>query len=311
MDVSRFWQFEVVSFSTSQYPLNRVLFFCVVVINHMSAVEKGEAAASDIKKSIGKTDAPVTVMKLDLASLQSVDEFAKEFKSKYEKLDILVCNAGLMALPKREVTADGFEMQFGVNHLGHFALVQKLFDVLAKTPGSRIVHQSSSAGIAMGKFPATWDADTVNAVSKYDKWAQYGFTKLANVAFSNEIDRRVLESGLKQPRSMSVHPGLVIGQLQERSSKDSIVENFVLNYVMRLPGLSQSYAMGALPALYAAASPKAEGGKFYGPNGVQYGVIGGYPRLIDPHPNPAANDKSSWSKLWQISETLTGLKFKI
>ncbi|KXS20781.1 short-chain dehydrogenase/reductase SDR [Gonapodya prolifera JEL478] len=274
------------------------------------SVEKGQATADEIKSKNPRKDVPVTVMELDLASLKSIDAFAAEFTSKYDKLDLLVCNAGLMALPERQVTTDGFEMQIGVNHLGHFALVSKLFGTLAKTPGSRIIHQSSSASF-MGGYPAKWDADTVNAVTGYSKWAQYGFTKLANVAFSNEIDRRVLEKGLKQPRSIAVHPGIVVGQLQTRSSTDSVVEHFILNHFIRVTGLSQSNQMGALPTLYAATSPDAQGGKFYGPNGVINGTFGGYPKLIDPHPNKVAADQSQWAKLWEISEKMTGVKFNV
>ncbi|KXS21764.1 short-chain dehydrogenase/reductase SDR [Gonapodya prolifera JEL478] len=274
-------------------------------------VQKGKVAADDIKATAGP-DAQVEVVQVDLASLKSVDEFAKEFREKNDRLDVLVCNAGVMALPERQVTKDGFEMQIGVNHIAHFALVRHLFPLLTATPASRIVHQSSSMSYVPGaKYPASWTADDINCVGKYDKIAQYQFSKLANVAFAKETERRVVEKGLGQPRSVVVHPGYVVGQLQEKSA-GSIFERGFFNLTKFLPGASQTYANGALPAVFAATSPLAKGGFFYGPKGFYHGVVGaGGVQQIDPHPNPLAEDKTMWRKLWEATEALVGFKFDI
>lgn len=262
-------------------------------------VTKAENARMEIIEQVS-SNVKISVMQVDTSSLESVRRFCSEFQSKYTRLDILMLNAGVMALQERKESVDGFEMQFATNHLGHFLMTGLLLPVLTATEGSRVVTQSSSANW-FGKF--NWD--DLNAVKKYSRWDQYCFTKLANVAFANELNKRIADAGKTSPTAFSVHPGFVVGQLQSVSAGESIVDKIMYKVFGMLAG---TYETGARPALYACAGVDSKMGEFYGPNGIFRGLFNGdHPAAVKP--NSLAGDKESIEKLWNVSEELT--KFKV
>ncbi|MBW2236343.1 MAG: SDR family NAD(P)-dependent oxidoreductase, partial [Deltaproteobacteria bacterium] len=218
-------------------------------------------------------DAQVEVLPLDLASLASVRDFAKQFSERYPSLDVLCNNAGVMALPLRR-TADGFEMQVGTNHLGHFALTGLLLEKLLATPGSRVVNVSSTAH-KIGKV----DLDDLNYQQRrYRKWAAYGQSKLANLYFTYELQRRLERAGVQGTLTAAAHPGYAATNLQ-------FVGPQMMNsrFLERVAGLanrivSQPASMGCLPTVYAAVHADVEGGGYYGPDGFQ--EIAGHPKKV-------------------------------
>lgn len=256
--------------------------------------------AEDTKKQILEeySDAKLEVMELDNADLQSVRAFANSFKSNYTRLDILYNNAGVMAIPRSE-TKDGFEMQFGVNHLAHFALTGHLLDILQKTKGS-IVHSTSSSAA----FTAKINFDDLMGKQTYSRWGTYGQSKLANAIFAKEFNIR-LQKADYDAISNSSHPGLVMTNLQQNSLQQSgkpLLERVL--YTIFSPLLSQDISMGILPMLYATTSPEAEGGKFYGPKFLK---LKGYP--TEQSVNKLVEDKETREKLWQVSQELTGISY--
>jgi len=260
--------------------------------------EKGNAALERIRAEIPAAD--LQFMKLDLANIEIVKYFADAFIEEYEKLDIMINNAGVMAIPLRR-TVQGFEMQFGTNHLGHFALTALMSDFIEKTPGSRIVNVSS----LMHKFGKI-NFDDLNWEKSYSKWTAYSQSKLANLLFTLELDRRLKSVG-KQTKAMASHPGYASTNLQTRGgemegSKANVAVNNLMNKIIAQPAWK-----GALPSLYAATSPKAESGKFYGPSGL--GAVRGYP--VEEKVNPKFTDPETSKKLWEASEKLTGIKFNL
>jgi NAD(P)-dependent dehydrogenase (short-subunit alcohol dehydrogenase family) len=240
----------------------------------------------------------VEIIPLDLDSLASIKAFAAIFRQKYSQLHILVNNAGIMAIPHRQ-TADGFEMQFGTNHLGHFALTGLLLDTICRTPESRIVTVSS----LMHQF-GRMDFDDLMGQKKYDPWKAYSQSKLANLLFAHELHRKLL-ARQAPARSLGAHPGYSATHLQFVSAEmeGSSLKKWVNGAANTL--FAQSAAQGALPQLYAATSPQAEGGAFIGPDG--WGGARGYPAVVKP--NPKANDLAAAQKLWQLSEQLTGIVY--
>jgi NAD(P)-dependent dehydrogenase (short-subunit alcohol dehydrogenase family) len=249
-------------------------------------MDKGESAAAQIRSQ--KPKGEVILKQLDLADLSSVRSFSESFLAEYQQLDILINNAGVMAIPYRK-TADGFEMQFGTNHLGHFALTGLLTDLLEKTPKSRVVTVSSFAHL-MGRI----NFADLNSEKRYQKWMAYGQSKLANVLFAYELQRRSTKNG-GNPVSIVVHPGYAATNLQHSSSFFSFTNNF----------MAQSQEMGALPTLYAATSPEIRGGEYIGPDGF----LGqrGYPHKT--HSSKRSHDQKTAQRLWDISEELTGIRF--
>lgn len=249
-------------------------------------LEKGEMAAKAIIDE-GPTG-QVVLMQLDLADLSSVRRFADEFKAQYDRLDVLVNNAGIMAVPKGE-TADGFEMQIGTNHLGHYALSGLLIEMLKTTQNARVVTVSSYAH-AMGKI----NFDDLNSEKSYQRWLAYGRSKLANVLFSYELQRRLTASG-HPPISLVVHPGYAATNLQRNTGLFSFANHF----------FAQSQAMGALPTLYAAVSPNMEGGEYIGPDGF----LGqrGFPKVA--RSSRASHNELVAKRLWEVSEEMTEVKF--
>ncbi len=258
--------------------------------------ERGKAAVEKILKEIPGAD--LQFMKLDLANIESVKYFADAFLEEYEKLDILVNNAGLMAIPLQR-TEQGFEMQFGTNHLGHFALTALLIDFINKTPGSRIINVSS----LMHKYGKI-NFDDLNSEKSYKKWRAYSQSKLANILFTLELHKR-LRLAAKQTQVMAVHPGYAATNLQYRGpelegSRMRLIYNQLLNKI-----IAQSAAMGALPSLFAATCEQAVSGKYYGPSGLN--SLRGYPR--EEAINPKYINPDVAKRLWEESERLAGIKF--
>jgi NAD(P)-dependent dehydrogenase (short-subunit alcohol dehydrogenase family) len=266
------------------------------VIMACRSMEKGEEARSIIIKDY--PDALLHVMKLDLANMKSVHSFAIEFAKSFKHLDLLINNAGLMAIPYRK-TVDGFEMQFGVNHLGHFALTGLLFNLLKKTPGSRVVNVSSAAhNLGEIRF------EDINWQNGYNKWKAYGMSKLANIHFTFELADRVTAKGLDMLVTVA-HPGYADSKLIEKGPEMN-GRNFLVKagrFANRI--VAQSTEMGALPTLYAATSPEAVHRAFYGPDG--FGGMRGYP--VRTYPNKKKINKEVHQKLWKLSEKMTGVSF--
>jgi len=255
-------------------------------------VAKGEAARNRILAEIPQ--AQVAIVPLDMASLASIRGFAGEFVSSGARLDVLVNNAGVMALPKREQTPDGFERQFGTNHLGHFALTGLLMPALLKAPAPRVV---TVASLAHRNGKMEWD--NLQGEKSYSPWGAYNMSKLANILFARELDRRAREAHSKL-MSVAVHPGVSVTNIAGPGS------DFKSQF-MRMFGrfLFQKDEMGALPTLYAATAPEVQSGQYIGPDGR--GEIGGYPKVVQPRPQGL--DEQAGRKLWTVSEQLTGVVY--
>lgn len=242
--------------------------------------------------------ATVEVMPLDLASLASVRAFAGAFAARHARLDVLCNNAGVMALPRRE-TADGFEMQIGTNHLGHFALTGLLLSVLLATPGSRIVTQSSNMH-RTGRM----DFDDLHGARSYGRWRAYGRSKLANLLFAYELQRRLAARGA-DTISVACHPGYAATELQfagARMDGSALMERF---FALGNRLLAQDAASGALPMLYAATAPEVRGGEYYGPDGL--GEMWGSPRRTTS--SARSHDAEAARRLWELSERLTLIRY--
>jgi NAD(P)-dependent dehydrogenase (short-subunit alcohol dehydrogenase family) len=254
--------------------------------------EKGAAALESIRADV--PDAKVAVEALDLSSLDSVRDFAGRFATGHETLDLLINNAGVMAPPRRE-TADGFELQLGTNHLGHFALTGLLLGKLEGREDARVVTLSSGAH-KLGKI----DFDDLQRQQHYFRWTAYGQSKLANVLFARELDRRLREAG-STVKSLAAHPGYAATNLQ--SAAPPLIDRTIMAVTNRL--LAQSAEMGALPELYAATRPNLDGGLFIGPDGFE--EQRGYPKVVSP--NGAGRDGAVAARLWTVSEELTGVSY--
>ena len=257
------------------------------------SMDKAQTALNEILAEI--PNAPAEIMQLDLASLTSVREFADAFKAKYDQLDVLVNNAGIMMVPY-DTTEDGFERQFGTNHLGHFALTGLLFDLLANTPGSRVVNVSST-GHRMGQMD--FDNLMYENGSEYSPMRAYGRSKLANLLFTKELQNRFDALGVKS-LALSAHPG------GSNTNLGNHLNNGVFGLLMPLfERMSQSAAMGALPTIRAAVDPTATGGQYFGPNGFM--EQGGYPVVVQS--NEASHNLADAQKLWRVSEQLTAVEY--
>ena len=255
------------------------------VILAVRTVEKGEAAAAEM-------DGSTEVRRLDLADLASVRAFADTFTGD-DAIDVLVNNAGLMALPESR-TADGFEMQFGTNHLGHFALTNLLLPRIRE----RVVTVASSAH-RIGRIrldDLNWEEP-----GSYDRWRAYGQSKLANLLFTSELQRRLTASG-SPVIATAAHPGYAATHLQERTG--SGLQNFVMSVANRV--FAQSDEAGAWPTLYAATAD-IPGDSFAGPSGFQ--EMRGTPKLVGR--TGAAKDATVAKALWERSEELTGVSFPL
>ncbi|HME56313.1 MAG TPA: oxidoreductase [Candidatus Lokiarchaeia archaeon] len=256
--------------------------------------DKGEAA----KKTILETQpsSRIELMTLDLANLASIHEFSDAFKQQNERLDILLNNAGVMMTPHLK-TKDGFELQLGTNHLGHFALTGLLLEILKKTPGSRVVNISSN-GHKRGKMDFD---DLMYEKGGYSSIAAYGRSKLANLLFTYELQRRFENAGL-DCIAVAAHPGGSNTNLGRYIRKRIIVR--ILWPLAK--GIMQDAAMGALPGIRAAVDPGVKGGEYYGPGGRM--EMKGYPVKVTS--NEASHDLADAEKLWDISEKLTSVKYE-
>ena len=254
-------------------------------------LEKGRAALADVGRAA--TGPAPELEELDLASLDSVRAFGERFRSKHDGLDVLVNNAGVMAPPRRR-TADGFELQFGTNHLGHFALTELLLPSMEGREDARVVTLSSNAHkfgrIAFGNLSGD---------RRYFRWRAYGQSKLANLLFALELDRRLRASG-STVKSLAAHPGYAATNLQ--SAAAPLFDRLVMKLSDAV--VAQNDEMGALPQLYAATEPGLEGGTYIGPDGP--GEQRGYPKPVKP--NGAARDGRTARRLWEVSEELTGVR---
>lgn len=258
------------------------------------SMDKAEAALAELQAEI--PNASAEIMQLDLASLASVGQFADAFKAKYEQLDVLVNNAGIMMVPYG-ITEDGFERQLGTNHLGHFALTGLLFDLITKTPGARVVNVSSAA-----HHRGNMDFDNLmyEEGEGYSPMGAYGRSKLANLLFTYELQRRFEAMGAKA-MATAAHPGIsqsnLIGHMSDRWYYGPLIALGTL--------FLQSAAMGALPTIRAAVDSAAKGGQYFGPDGSN--ERSGYPVVVQS--NEASHNKADARQLWQVSEQLTGVRF--
>jgi NAD(P)-dependent dehydrogenase (short-subunit alcohol dehydrogenase family) len=258
-----------------------------VVLGCRSA-ERGEKALATIRDAV--PDADVVLGSLDLADLASVRAFAETHGS---ALDLLINNAGVMALPYR-TTADGFEMQFGTDHLGHFALTGLLLPALLERPGARVVTVTSTMHW-LGRI----HFDDLDAERGYRKWPAYCQAKLANLVFAKELDRRAPFA------SVASHPGYAATNLQQAGPRMSGKRIRTAAFGVANTLLGQSDAAGAWPSLYAATSPDVEGGQCYGPQGL--GQRAGAPGRVRTLGRAA--DPELGRRLWEVSERRTGVSF--
>lgn len=266
------------------------------VISACRDTVKGEKAKNDILIDLHK--AKIEVIALDLMDLDSIRKFSEIYKSKYKKLDILLNNAGIMMNPYG-LTKDGFESQLGTNHLGHFALTGLLLNLILKTPESRIVNISSMAH-KMGKM------DFNNLLFEngkdYTPIKAYGRSKIANLLFTSELQRKLEAAGSKTI-VVSAHPGIAFTNLGRHFDKKWYIKIMLPLYRK----MEQSAAMGALPGLRAATDSEVQGGEYYGPGGR--GERTGYPILVKS--NAASHNKEDAKMLWDVSEDLTGVKYNL
>ena len=249
--------------------------------------DKGKAAAAAIAGAAPGAD--VTVQHLDLASLESVRAAAAGLRARHPRIDLLINNAGVM-FPPRQATRDGFELQFGTNHLGHFALTGLLLEQMLPVPGSRVVTVSSLAH----RIGARINFGDLQSERSYRRVAAYGQSKLANLMFTYELQRRLSSAGTTI--AAAAHPGLASTELARYTPP--ITASF---YAL----VSQQPAMGALPILRAATDPAVHGGQYYGPGGF-FGTRG-YPELA--HSSRQSHDTAIQRHLWTISEELTWVTF--
>ena len=251
--------------------------------------ERGAAALQRARDASGS--ASLTLRQLDLANLESVRSFGREWTG---PLDLLINNAGVMATPLKR-TADGFEQQFGINHLGHFALTGLLLDALRQSASARVITVSSLAH-RRGRI----DFDDLNAHSRYRAWKAYNQSKFANLLFTMELDRRVRAAGWPLIAA-AAHPGLSTTNLTAGMRGAAVLD--LMGGFFRVMG--QSDVDGAKPILLAATGEQVRGGDYYGPDGP--GETRGNPVLVAPA--PSVLDEHVAARLWAVSEQLTGVTY--
>jgi NAD(P)-dependent dehydrogenase (short-subunit alcohol dehydrogenase family) len=254
---------------------------------------RGKDAADRI--AAGSPGANVIVVRADLSSLASVRQAGQEIRASHERIDLLINNAGLM-MPPRGTTADGFELQFGTNHLGHFALTALLLDRLLPVAGSRVVTVASNAHRA-GRI----NFGDLQSQRRYWRVAAYGQSKLANLLFTYELQRRLAAAGAHTV-ALAAHPGTTRTELTRH------IPGVLRALNEAVGGLySQGAAMGALPTLRAATDPQARGGEYYGPGGRLQNR--GYPVRVES--SARSHDTAVQRRLWAESERLTGVTFSV
>src|SRR3954454_4780092 len=264
----------------------------------MTSRDPARGADAEQRLRAAVPGADVKLESLDLASLGSIRAFAGRVSAAYDGVDVLVNNAGVMAIP-RATTADGFEMQLGTNHLGHFALTGLLLPALLKRPGSRVVTVSSAAH-KVGRI----NFDDLLGHKSYLSWRAYAQSKLANLLFAYELQRRLAASGATTI-SVAAHPGYASTNLQAVGPQQS--GNKVMGLLMNLGNLAfgQSADDGALPQLYAATAADVEGGCFYGPSRLMESR--GAPKRVKS--TSRSKDPALAGRLWSVSEDLTDVRF--
>ncbi|SDO47444.1 SDR family NAD(P)-dependent oxidoreductase [Lentzea jiangxiensis] len=247
------------------------------------------------RQAAARINGDVSVRELDLTSLDSVRAAAADLRTTHPRIDLLINNAGVMYTPQ-QTTRDGFEMQFGTNHLGHFALTGLLLDLLLPVPGSRVVTVSSTGH----RIRADIHFDDLQWERSYSRIGAYGQSKLANLMFTYELQRRLAAHGTTT--AVAAHPGV---------SNTELVRNtppFARRLITWLaPLVTQSAAAGALPTLRAATDPAVLGGQYYGPDGLA--EVRGYPKLVSS--SPGSYDLAVQQRLWAVSEDLTGVRFPV
>jgi NAD(P)-dependent dehydrogenase (short-subunit alcohol dehydrogenase family) len=251
-------------------------------------VEKGKQAAARI-------NGDVTVQALDLTSLDSIRSAAADLRANHPRIDLLINNAGVMYTPK-QTTVDGFELQFGTNHLGHFALTGLLLDRLLPVPGSRVVTVSSNGH----RIRAAIHFDDLQWERSYSRAAAYGQAKLANLMFTYELQRRLESHGTTI--AVAAHPGVSNTELA-RNTPAAVR----LPITWLAPLITQRPEMGALPTMRAATDSAVSGGQYYGPGGR--GENRGYPKLVTSSGD--SHDQATQQRLWTVSEELTGVTFPL
>ncbi|ARG69452.1 SDR family NAD(P)-dependent oxidoreductase [Mycobacterium kansasii] len=265
------------------------------VVLAVRSPEKGNSALARIVAA--KPQADITLQELDLSSLDSVRAAAEALRSTYPRIDLLINNAGVMWTPK-QTTKDGFEMQFGTNHLGHFALTGLLLDRLLPVRGSRVVTVSSLGH----RIRAAIHFDDLQWERGYDRIAAYGQSKLANLLFTYELQRRLAADPDAATIAVAAHPGGSNTELARHLPRIVRPLSNILG-----PVLFQSAEMGALPTLRAATDPSGAGGQYYGPDGFL--EQRGHPKLVQS--SPASHDEELQRRLWAVSEELTGVRFPV
>ncbi|PKP10416.1 MAG: short-chain dehydrogenase [Bacteroidetes bacterium HGW-Bacteroidetes-4] len=251
--------------------------------------DKGQRALQEIKAQYPKVR--IDLMTLDLADLDSVHTFADEFQKKYSQLNVLINNAGVMFPPQRELSKQGFEIQFAVNHLGHFALTGLLLKRLKASSGSRVVSQSSMAHKMMGDIHFS----DLHGEKNYQKMKYYAQSKLANLLFTYELDRQFKAHNIDAIATAS-HPGLSATNLFRSSGT-------LVGFFSSLIGRKASW--GALPVLRAATEDSLSGSEFFGPNG--WFEISGHPVLVNS--TSKSHNTELARELWKVSEDLTGVNY--
>jgi NAD(P)-dependent dehydrogenase (short-subunit alcohol dehydrogenase family) len=236
----------------------------------------------------------ISLQELDLTSLDSIRKAADQLRADYPRIDLLINNAGVMYVPTRETTKDGFEMQFGTNHLGAFALTGQLLDNLLPVEGSRVVAISSVGHRILARI----HFDDLQLERRYNRVEAYGQSKLANLLFTYELQRRLSAKGTPTV-AVAAHPGVADTELMRH------LPDVIPDFLWR--SFSQPAAMGALPILRAATDPDVQGGQYYGPDGI--GEVRGHPKVVAS--SAQSHNEDLQRRLWTVSEELTGVTFPV
>jgi NAD(P)-dependent dehydrogenase (short-subunit alcohol dehydrogenase family) len=255
-------------------------------------LDKGNEAADRIRSK--NPNAEVSLQELDLTSLDSIRKAADQLRADYPRIDLLINNAGVMYVPTRETTKDGFEMQFGTNHLGAFALTGQLLDNMLPVEGSRVIAVSSVGHRILARI----HFDDLQLERKYNRVEAYGQSKLANLLFTYELQRRLAAKGTPTIAA-AAHPGFADTELMRH------LPSAIPNFLWR--PFAQPADMGALPTLRAATDPDVQGGQYYGPDGI--GETRGHPKLVES--SAQSHDEDLQRRLWTVSEELTGVTFPV
>jgi NAD(P)-dependent dehydrogenase (short-subunit alcohol dehydrogenase family) len=256
-------------------------------------VEKGKDATARITAQNPRAD--VALQELDLTSLESIRAAADQLGSDHDRIDLLINNAGVMYTPK-STTKDGFELQFGTNHLGHFAFTGLLLNRLLPVAGSRVVTVSSVGH----RILADIHFDDLQWERRYSRVAAYGQAKLANLLFTYELQRRLAPNGTTI--AAAAHPGMSDTELMR-----NMPAPLVTAFERIAPLVAQDAAIGALPTLRAATDPAVLGGQYYGPDGI--GQTRGYPKIVGS--SKKSHDAEKQKRLWAVSEELTGVVYPV